>query len=76
MIKIGDALPAAMLMEYLHAEDGTCSTSGPQAVDTQKATAGKTIALFAVPGASPHLLGPACAGLRGKRGCLEGCRCR
>ncbi|GAB1384956.1 peroxiredoxin [Melaminivora sp.] len=51
MIKIGDALPAAMLMEYLHAEDGTCSTSGPQAVDTQKATAGKTIALFAVPGA-------------------------
>ncbi|AVP56701.1 peroxiredoxin [Pulveribacter suum] len=51
MIKIGDALPAATLMEYQHAEDGTCATSGPQPVNVQEAAAGKTIALFAVPGA-------------------------
>ena len=30
MIKIGDPLPTATLMEYQHAEDGTCATSGPQ----------------------------------------------
>ncbi|GAB2743784.1 peroxiredoxin [Melaminivora jejuensis] len=51
MIKIGDPLPTATLMEYQHAEDGTCATSGPQPVDVQQAAAGKTIALFAVPGA-------------------------
>ncbi|WP_313083265.1 peroxiredoxin [Pulveribacter sp.] len=51
MIKIGDTLPAATLMEYQHAEDGTCATSGPQPVNVQEAAAGKTIALFAVPGA-------------------------
>ena len=51
MIKIGDSLPAVTLMEYQHAGEGTCTTSGPQPVDVQKAAAGKTIALFAVPGA-------------------------
>ncbi|AVO51014.1 peroxiredoxin [Melaminivora suipulveris] len=51
MIKIGDSLPAVTLMEYQHAGEGACTTSGPQPVDVQKAAAGKTIALFAVPGA-------------------------
>ena len=51
MIKIGDSLPAVTLMEYQHAGEGTCTTSGPQPVDVHKAAAGKTIALFAVPGA-------------------------
>lgn len=51
MIKIGDTLPATTLMEYQHAEDGTCASSGPQPVNVQQAAAGKTIALFALPGA-------------------------
>ena len=50
MIKVGDKLPAATLMEYVEVEGNGCSI-GPNAVDVQKATAGKTIALFAVPGA-------------------------
>ena len=50
MIKVGDQLPAATLMEYVEVEGNGCSL-GPNPVDVQKATAGKTIALFAVPGA-------------------------
>ncbi len=50
MIKIGDTLPAATLMEYVEIEGGGCSI-GPNPVDVAKATAGKTIALFALPGA-------------------------
>ena len=50
MIKVGDTLPAGTLMEYAEVEGGGCSI-GPNAVDTTKAAAGKTIALFAVPGA-------------------------
>jgi peroxiredoxin len=50
MIKIGDTLPAATLMEYVEVEGGGCSI-GPNPVDVAKATAGKTIALFALPGA-------------------------
>ena len=50
MIKIGDTLPAATLMEFSEVEGNGCSL-GPNAVDVAKATAGKTIALFAVPGA-------------------------
>lgn len=50
MIKVGDKLPAATLMEYLEVEGNGCSI-GPNAVDVAKATAGKTIALFALPGA-------------------------
>src|SRR3990167_5409095 len=50
MIKIGDDLPAATLMEYSEAEGNGCSI-GPNPVDVAKATAGKTIALFALPGA-------------------------
>jgi glutaredoxin/glutathione-dependent peroxiredoxin len=50
MIKIGDTLPAATLMEYLEVEGNGCSI-GPNPVDVVKASAGKTIALFALPGA-------------------------
>ena len=50
MIKVGDTLPAATLMEYVEVEGGGCSI-GPNPVDVAKASAGKTIALFAVPGA-------------------------
>jgi peroxiredoxin len=50
MIKIGDTLPAATLMEYVEVEGGGCSI-GPNPVDVAKAVAGKTIALFALPGA-------------------------
>ena len=50
MIKVGDKLPAATLMEYVEVEGNGCSI-GPNPVDVQKAAAGKTIALFAVPGA-------------------------
>lgn len=50
MIKVGDTLPASTLMEYSEVEGEGCSI-GPNAVDVSKATAGKTIALFALPGA-------------------------
>jgi len=50
MIKVGDQLPAATLMEYVEVEGNGCSI-GPNPVDVHKAAAGKTIALFAVPGA-------------------------
>jgi peroxiredoxin len=50
MIKVGDTLPATTLMEYSEVEGEGCSI-GPNAVDVAKATAGKTIALFALPGA-------------------------
>lgn len=50
MIKVGDQLPATTLMEYHDAEGGGCSI-GPNPVDVSVATAGKTIALFALPGA-------------------------
>ena len=50
MIKVGDTLPASTLMEYSEVEGEGCSI-GPNAVDVSKASAGKTIALFALPGA-------------------------
>ena len=50
MIKVGDTLPAATLMEYSEVEGEGCSI-GPNPVAVDKATAGKTIALFALPGA-------------------------
>jgi len=50
MIKVGDALPAVKLMEYVEVEDNGCSI-GPNPVELPAALAGKTIALFAVPGA-------------------------
>jgi len=50
MIKVGDTLPAATLMEFMDVEGEGCSL-GPNPVDVSAATAGKTIALFALPGA-------------------------
>jgi len=50
MIQIGDTLPATTLMEYVETEGNGCSI-GPNPVDVRAAAAGKTIALFAVPGA-------------------------
>ena len=50
MIKVGDKLPAGTLKEFIEVEGGGCSL-GPNAFDIDKATAGKTIALFALPGA-------------------------
>ncbi len=50
MIKVGDTLPAATLMEFSDTEGEGCSL-GPNAVDVTQATAGKTIAVFGLPGA-------------------------
>ena len=50
MIKVGDNIPATVLMEYSDTEGEGCSL-GPNPVDVAKAAAGKTIALFALPGA-------------------------
>jgi glutaredoxin/glutathione-dependent peroxiredoxin len=50
MIKVGDKLPAGSLQEYIEVEGGGCSL-GPNSFDVAKATAGKTIAIFALPGA-------------------------
>ena len=50
MIKVGDTLPRATLMEFIDVETEGCAL-GPNPVDVSKASAGKTIALFALPGA-------------------------
>lgn len=50
MIKVGDTLPVATLMEFSDVEGEGCSL-GPNKVDIGKATEGKIIALFALPGA-------------------------
>jgi len=50
MITVGDRLPALTLMEYCEHEAEGCGI-GPNKVEITAAAAGKTIALFAVPGA-------------------------
>lgn len=50
MIQMGDKIPATTLMEYIEVEGNGCSI-GPNPVDVQAACAGKTIAVFALPGA-------------------------
>ena len=50
MLKVGDKLPAGSLQEFVEVEGNGCSI-GPNSFDIQKATAGKTIAIFALPGA-------------------------
>jgi peroxiredoxin len=50
MIQVGDTLPASTLMEYSEVEGNGCSI-GPNPVDVTKSTAGKTIAVFGLPGA-------------------------
>ena len=49
MIQIGDKLPAATLYEFVDVETEGCSI-GPNPVNVPQAAAGKTIALFALPG--------------------------
>ena len=50
MIKIGDKLPAGNLQEFVEVEGNGCSI-GPNSFDVEKASAGKTIAIFGLPGA-------------------------
>ena len=50
MLKVGDKLPAGSLQEFIEVEGNGCSL-GPNSFDIEKATAGKTIAIFALPGA-------------------------
>lgn len=50
MIKVGDSLPNVTLMEYVEVEGNGCSI-GPNPVSVASASEGKTIALFALPGA-------------------------
>jgi peroxiredoxin len=50
MLKVGDKLPAGKLQEFIEVEGNGC-TLGPNSFDIGEATAGKTIAIFALPGA-------------------------
>ena len=50
MLKVGDHLPAATLLEFVEVEGNGCSL-GPNNYDVTKITAGKKIAIFALPGA-------------------------
>lgn len=50
MIKVGDAIPSVTLQEYSEVEGNGCSI-GPNPVKTAESAAGKTIAVFALPGA-------------------------
>lgn len=50
MIKVGDRLPSGSLHEFIEVEGNGCSI-GPNSFDIAQATAGKKIALFALPGA-------------------------
>jgi peroxiredoxin len=50
MLKVGDRLPAGKLSEYIEVEGNGCSL-GPNTFDVEALTKGKTIALFALPGA-------------------------
>ena len=50
MIKVGDSLPSVTLSEFVAVEGNGCSL-GPNPFDVAKEAAGKTVALFAVPGA-------------------------
>ena len=50
MLKVGDKLPAGNLNEFIEIEGNGC-TLGPNSFDVEKSTAGKTVAIFALPGA-------------------------
>ena len=50
MIEVGQPLPRVTLYEYREVESEGCSI-GPNPVDTAQAAAGKTVLLFALPGA-------------------------
>lgn len=50
MLKVGDRLPSGNLQEFIEVEGEGCSL-GPNSFDIEKLTAGKTVAIFALPGA-------------------------
>ena len=50
MLKVGDKLPTGKLQEFVEVEGNGC-TVGPNTFEIEKATAGKTIAVFGLPGA-------------------------
>ncbi|MBK8529220.1 MAG: peroxiredoxin [Rubrivivax sp.] len=50
MLKVGDKLPSGSLQEFIEVEGNGCAI-GPNSFDVEKTAAGKTIALFALPGA-------------------------
>ncbi|MDE1948858.1 MAG: peroxiredoxin [Burkholderiales bacterium] len=50
MLKVGDKLPAGSLQEFIEVEGNGCSI-GPNGFDIGASTAGKKIAIFALPGA-------------------------
>ena len=50
MIQVGDKLPAGKLQEFIEVEGDGCSL-GPNTFEVAQITAGKTIAVFALPGA-------------------------
>lgn len=50
MLKVGDKLPAGKLQEFIEVEGNGCSL-GPNTFDVAALTAGKKIAVFALPGA-------------------------
>ena len=50
MIKLGDKLPSGTLNEFIEVEGEGCSI-GPNSFDVAASTAGKKIAIFALPGA-------------------------
>jgi glutaredoxin/glutathione-dependent peroxiredoxin len=50
MIKVGDTVPDAALSEFVETEGNGCSV-GPNSFQVKDLTAGKTIAVFGLPGA-------------------------
>ena len=50
MLKVGDKLPPGTLQEFIEVEGNGCSL-GPNSFDVVKSSAGKTLAIFALPGA-------------------------
>jgi glutaredoxin/glutathione-dependent peroxiredoxin len=50
MIQVGDRLPAGTLQEFIEVEGEGCSV-GPNSFPIEKLVAGKTIAIFGLPGA-------------------------
>ena len=50
MLKIGDKLPSAPVQEFVEVAGNGCSI-GPNGFDAAAAAAGKTVAIFALPGA-------------------------
>ena len=50
MLRVGASLPEGTLYEFIEVEGNGCSL-GPNAFDVKKEAAGKTVAIFGVPGA-------------------------